>query len=105
MWEPLANFLPQAARRTGAERSINAALVVETAGPIILQIMPQLRQADFKVVSYRDGCLTIGSASAMVSAELRTRQTVIIEALNDSMPGKTITRLRFVPLLKEEDDY
>lgn len=104
MWEPLGNFLPQAIRRTGAERSINAAMVVEASGPLILQIVPTLRQADFRVVSYRDGCLTLGTTGASAAAELRIHQTAIIEALNDSLTGKSILRLRFIPLIDPDEE-
>lgn len=94
---PLKHYLDEALKRSGAGRSVEAAVVVENARAIILQIVPELREADVDVVSYRKGTLTIAVASPAVGQELRLRSEPIVDVLNETFTGQPIERLRFVP--------
>lgn len=103
--KPLGDFLDRAIARTGAKRSIDATLIVEAARPIITQILPEFRPADFEVVSYHKFTLTIATANPAVAQELRMRSTVLIDVLNDTFPDQAIKRLRFVPLIIPDDGF
>lgn len=105
MFHPLKDFLPQALKRSGAERSVTAAMIVEAARPILLQIVPQLRPADFEVVSYNQGCLTVAVASPAAAQELKMRDEAILEALRETLGQNQIRRLKFVPLIEQEDEF
>ncbi len=105
MWEPLGNFLPAAAKRTGQAPQLDASRIVEAAAPVILQIIPQLRPVDFRVISYRDGTLTVATASPVVASELRLRQQPLLQALEETLGGRpSIQRLRYIPMPQEEDE-
>jgi len=105
MFHPLKNYLPDALRRTGAERSVTAVMIVESAGPILLQIVPQLRPADFEVISYSQGCLTVAVSSPAVGQELRMRAEAILEALRETFHQDQIRRLKLVPLIEQGDEF
>lgn len=105
MWEPLATFLPAAAKRTGQAPQLDASRIVEVSAPVITQIIPELRPVDFRVISYRDGTLTLATASPVVTSELRLRQEPILQALRESLGERPlISRLRFVPMPQDEDE-
>jgi hypothetical protein len=94
----LSDFLDKAINRTGASRTIKAAVVVEQAGHLLSQIMPQLRPGDYKVLSLRNGTLTIAATSPSLAQEIRLRREPLLEVLNDTFPKTEIKRLRFVPM-------
>ena len=91
MFHPLKDFLDNALKRTGAERSVTASVIVEAAGPILLQLIPNLRPADFKVISYSNGCLTVAVASPPIGQEIKIRAESIVEALQDIFQNKSST--------------
>lgn len=103
--KPLGDFLDRAIARTGAKRSIDATLIVEATRPIITQMLPELRPADFEVVSYHKCMLTIATANPAIAQELRMRSDVLLEVLNDTFPDHAIKRLRFVPLVIPDDGF
>lgn len=105
MFHPLKDFLDNALKRTGAERSVTANVIVEASGPILLQLIPNLRPADFKVISYHDGYLTVAVASPPVGQEIKIRAESILEALQDIFRNKPITRLKIVPLIEENEEF
>lgn len=105
MFHPLKDFLPNALKRTGAELSVTAATIVEAAQPILLQVIPNLRPADFEVVSYRDGTMTVAVVSPAVGQEIRMREEPILEALRDTFPSKHFKRVRIIPLIEEEAEF
>ena len=105
MFHPLKDFLNNALKRTGAERSVTAQVIVEASGPALLQIIPNLRPADFKVVSYNDGCLTVAVASPPVGQEIKIRADSILEALRDIFPAKPMGRLRIIPLIESNEEF
>lgn len=96
MLRSLSHYLDDAMRRSGAKRSVDAAVIVETAKPILLQLMPELRPTDLQVQFYREEALTIGVASSVVGQELRLREDVILDVLRDTFPGHVFARLRIV---------
>ena len=104
MLKPLSDFLQGSLKRTGAKRSVDATMVVESVGPMILQIIPELRPADFDVISYRDGTVTIAVANPAISQELRLRAEPILEALADAFPEHPMHRLKFTPLIEREEE-
>lgn len=104
MLNPLSKFLQDAVKRTGQKQSIDASVIVDSARPIILQILPELRPADFEIVSYRDGILTIATASPIISQELRLHAEPIIDALRDAF-ANPMTKLRYVPLVEKEEEW
>jgi len=103
MWSPLGDFLKQAVNRAGAGRTVEAAVIVENSQHIILQILTELRPTDIRVISYRNGTITVGVANPTIGEELRLRKEVIIEALQHAFVGTKIERLSFKPL--EEPAY
>lgn len=105
MFQSIKDFLPSALRRTGAERSVNASIIVETAEPIILQIIPELRPADLEVVSYRNGALHIAVQSPTVKQEISFRAEAILETLREIFPNTPIERLKFSPLMPKEEEW
>ena len=105
MFHPLKDFLDQALKRSGAERSVTASMIVQTAGPILLQLIPSLRAADFKVISYKNGSLTVAVASTLAGQELRIRSAAILEALQDIFQNKPMDRLKIVPLVEEDEEF
>ena len=103
MFRPLNEYLSQALRRTGATRQVTAATIVESSGPLVRQIIPELRQTDIRVTMYRDGVLTIGVSSPVVAQELRLRADAVLEVLRDTFPQQPFVRLRTVPLVEEDE--
>ena len=104
MLKPLADLLPGSLQRTGAKRSVDATMIVETTRPMILQIIPELRPSDFEVVSYRDGTITIAVANPTISQELRLRTEPILEALADAFPSHPMKHLKFIALIEREEE-
>src|SRR3989338_3501941 len=102
MFHPLKNYLPDALKRTGAERSVTAAMIVEETGPILLQIVAHLKPSDFKVISYQNGCVTVAVASPAVGQELRIRAESIIEAMREIFQQEQIRRLKLMPLIERD---
>src|SRR3989338_442454 len=100
MFRPLKDYLSNAVRRTGAERSITAAVIVEAAAPILFQLVPELRPTDFRFVSYRSGVLTVAAANPAVAEELRLRESAILEVLGETFPGQPMIQLRLGPLIE-----
>lgn len=105
MLRPLNDFLKGALNRTGAASSVKATVIVETAGPLLLSMMPELRPADISVVSYRAGRLTIAVGSPTVGQELRLREETILEVLRDSFPRTTFLKLRLTPFIDEPKEF
>lgn len=103
MFTPIGNFLDKAARRTGAAKSIKAAVIIEQAGPLIYQIMPQLRPGDFKVVSYARDTLTISTLSPTLAQEIKMYKDPLLEVFNDTFAPHQFKRLRFVPMAFDQD--
>lgn len=102
----LSDYLNSAINRTGAARTIKAAVVVEQAGHLLLQIMPELRPGDYKILSLRNGTLTIATMSPTLAQEIRLRREPYLEVLKDTFPQIQIARLRFVPMpFNPEDDF
>jgi hypothetical protein len=105
MFRPLKDYLSAALQRTGAAPAVTAAGVVEAAGPLILQVVPTLKPADFVVVSYRDGWLTVAVAHPAVGAELRLHDDALLDVLRDTFPGQRFVRVRTTPLVEESGEF
>lgn len=105
MLRPIKDYLDQALHRTGAERSVKAATIVEAAGPLIRNVAPELRPADFEVVSYRDGTLRLAVASPVVAQELRLHSEPILDVLRDTFPSHAFQRLVFSTLVEREREF
>jgi hypothetical protein len=105
MLNKLGNFLDDALKRSGSKTSVDAHIIVENAGPIILQIIPELRPGNFRIEYFKGGCLTIGVVSPVVGQELKIRQEVILEALRDTFYGHRFEKLRIIPLVEKDEEY
>lgn len=100
----LSDYLDKAINRTGAARTVKAAVVVEQAGHMLAQIMPQLRPGDCKVLSLRNGTLTIAATNPALAQEIRLRREPLLEVLNETFPKTEIKRLRLVPMPFDPED-
>lgn len=94
----LSDFLDRAINRAGVAKTVKAAIVVEQAGYILLQIIPELRTGDCRILSLRAGTLTIATTSPSIAHDIRLRREPFLEVLKDSFPEAEIKRLRFVPM-------
>lgn len=94
----ISDFLDRAINRTGAAKTIKAAVVVEQAGYLLQQIMPQLKIGEYKVLSLKFGTLTIAAISPVLAQEIKMRREPILEVLNETFPNSDIKRLKFVPM-------
>ncbi|MFA5954593.1 MAG: DciA family protein [Patescibacteria group bacterium] len=102
MLKPIADFLQSALNRTGAERVVSAAVVVENAEPLMRQILSDLHPADIRVISYKLGTLTIGAANPTVGQEVKMRSEALLEALRSTFPNQGIVRIRVRPMARED---
>ena len=105
MLNKLSDFLEDALKRSGSKTSVDAHIIVENAGPIILQIIPELRPTNFRVEYFRGGTLTLGVVSPIVGQELKIRQEAILEAMRDTFRGNRFDHLRIIPLIEKEEGY
>jgi hypothetical protein len=105
MFHPLKDYLEGALRRTGAARSVKASVIVEAAGPLINNMIPALRPSDWRVVSYRDGRLTIAVANSVVAQELRLRREPLMDVLRDTFPDHRFEYVRIVPLIDDSNIF
>ncbi|PJE75660.1 hypothetical protein COV04_03615 [Candidatus Uhrbacteria bacterium CG10_big_fil_rev_8_21_14_0_10_48_11] len=97
MLKSIGDYLQGALNRTGADRAVSAAVVVENAELIIRQMLPDLHPADLSVVSFAHGTITIGAANTAVGQELKLRADALLEALRSTFPKQGIKRLRVRP--------
>lgn len=100
----LSDFLEKAINRAGVAKTVKAAVVVEQAGFILLQLIPELRHGDCRVLSLRAGTLTIATTSPTIAHDIRLRREPFIEVLQDTFPDIEIKRLRFVPMPYDGSD-
>ena len=105
MFHPIKDFLQGALRRTGSKTSITATVIVEAAGPLLLNLLPNLRPADFRVISYKDGRLTVAVANPLVGQEIRLRLDAILEVLGETFLPHSFEQLRLIPLIDEEAKF
>lgn len=105
MLRPLGDFLNRAINKTGAKRSIDATLIVESVAPLLLQIIPELRRGDFDVISYRNGVLTVAVVNPTVGHEIASRAEAILDVLRDTFSEQQFLRLRTIPLVVPDDGF
>ena len=102
MWQPFGELIDHAINRAGVKRTVSAAVVVDAAQQLIVQVVPELRPTDFQVVSFKGGTITIIVASAMVASELSIRTEALLDALRHELPESGIMRLLFRPMRTAE---
>lgn len=98
MFKPLGSYLNKAVSRTGVAKTVKAAVIVEQASHLFIQVLPQLRPGDFKVISFRAGTLTIAAMSPSLAHDIRLHREPLLEVLQDAFPDAGIKRFRFVPM-------
>jgi hypothetical protein len=89
---PLKDLLEQMMRRSDMGSRIRAASVVETTKETAesLGFLPK----DLRILSYRDGIVSVACANGAVAQAFRSKTETVIETLKRRIPEAEISELR-----------
>lgn len=96
MFHSLKDLLPNALSRGRISRQVVASQMVEVASQALQDALPARRQSDARVLSFKDGILTIECANGSVADFVRERELFLLEALKKvcgDQPIRLQTRL------------
>jgi len=96
MFEPFQKFIPRAANKHGVSRQITAAHVCQEFRKIMPDAFAKLTNPGEAIqpAHFRNGTLTISTASPAWAQEVIMRKTKIIAEMNTRLGKKVIKNLR-----------
>lgn len=96
MFHSLKDLLPNALNRGRISRQVVASQMVEVASQALQDALPARRQSDARVLSFKEGVLTIECANGSVADFVREREGFLLSALKKiygDQPMRLQTRL------------
>jgi predicted nucleic acid-binding Zn ribbon protein len=91
--EGIDSILPRAVRRLGGTRPVRQARIEAAFSKVCGEfIRPHVR-----VCAVEGSALVLACAHPAIAHQLQIESAKILEAINSEVPGKPLTRLRFVP--------
>lgn len=90
--------------RPGVRRSINAAMVVESANRMIPGYLPGMQAFEVVAISYKNGVLRLRVKSAAAQYGLAGMEKELLEKLRQEFPSASIERIQTF-LSKEPSRY
>ncbi|KPJ85390.1 hypothetical protein AMJ57_03200 [Parcubacteria bacterium SG8_24] len=94
MPEKIGKLLAGALKRSGAERSVRASLVLENCRQVLEELFGPEDSAECRPTSFRAGTVRIVCSRSVFAERLRLREGDIVQALEMRLPRSGVRRLR-----------
>jgi len=92
---PIKNIVNQSVKKAGADKSIEAAGVVEAVEKIIEKLFGTEMAKYIKPLYLKNRTLTVSCTNSTVAQELKLQEPEILGQLTDKLGGKLVDRIRY----------
>lgn len=95
MYNPMSikDLLGGSMKRAGIEREVSTAQLIQAAEEAVVKLLPTNRQTDARVVSWRDGVLTVSCANSAALHVVTRGQNSILDAAKRRAPKADVRRV------------
>lgn len=96
MAKNIKDLLKGSIKRAGIKRQVQAALVVEQADIVILEIFGKQRIAVIKTAWFKDNCLTIACLNSSAAQEIRLVENIIMNRINKHFEQNIVKQIKYI---------
>lgn len=93
--EPIKNLVSQSVKKAGADKSVEAARVVEITEKIIEKIFGKKMTMHIKPLYLKNRTLTVSCTNSTVAQELKLQEPDILERLTKKLGKNLVDRIRY----------
>ena len=92
--EKLDSIISGSIVRAGLKQAVKASLMCYWANEILAEVMPK-KTADCSAISYRGGQLKLACTNHLIANQIKLREAVVLEKLNERSGRQEVRGLRF----------